>query len=81
MTHFFTNWNHRLSENMFALVLSGLLLGFLIPIHYSMLLRKMVVALFAYMTFIDLFSRKSSTSRDSFYLISTTLSDSYIPFL
>jgi predicted Na+-dependent transporter len=48
----FINWNDWLAKNMLALVLSGLLLGFFIPISDSFLLRRVVVALFAYMTFV-----------------------------
>lgn len=52
MSRIFTTWNDWLSKNMFILVLSGLCLGFFIPIHDSLILRKAVVALFAYMTFV-----------------------------
>jgi len=52
MLIFFKKWNDILSKNMFILVLSGLVLGFLIEIPNSPFLRNIVVTLFAYMTFI-----------------------------
>lgn len=48
----FVKWNDWLSKNMFIVVLSGLLLGFFVNITDSPSLRKIVVALFAYMTFV-----------------------------
>ncbi|MBP2627112.1 MAG: Bile acid:sodium symporter [Firmicutes bacterium] len=48
----FAKWNDWLSKNMFIVVLSGLLLGLFINITDSPSLRKIVVALFAYMTFV-----------------------------
>lgn len=48
----FAKWNDWLSKNMFILVLSGLLLGLFVNITDSPSLRKILVALFAYMTFV-----------------------------
>lgn len=52
MTCLFRCCNDWLSKNMFFLVLSALCLGFFVPIADSPLLRKTVLALFAYMTFV-----------------------------
>jgi bile acid:Na+ symporter, BASS family len=52
MSDFFFKWNAWLGKKMFLIVLSGLLLGFSSPISDSPMLRTLVVALFAYMTFI-----------------------------
>ncbi|MEN6413041.1 MAG: bile acid:sodium symporter [Veillonellales bacterium] len=51
MIDFFTKWNARLGKNMFLIVLSALFLGFCYGIPDSHLLRKIVIVLFAYMTF------------------------------
>jgi len=48
----FTKWNNWLSKNMFIVVLSGLFIGFFVNITDSPSLRNLVVALFAYMTFV-----------------------------
>jgi len=72
MLIFFRKWNDFLSKNMFILVLSGLLLGFFIPIADSPFLRNLVVALFAYMTFITALST-------SFKNFSNVLSKPWIP--
>lgn len=48
----FSRLNDWLSKNMFIIVLSGLFLGFFANITDSPSLRKIVVALFAYMTFV-----------------------------
>jgi len=48
----FVKWNKWLSQNMFILVLTALLVGFFFNMTDSPLLRKIVVALFAYMTFV-----------------------------
>lgn len=48
----FITWNDWLSKNMFIVVLSGLLLGLFVNITDSPSLRKIVVALFGYMTFV-----------------------------
>lgn len=48
----FSKLNAWLSKNMFIVVLSGLFLGFFVTIKDSSLLRNLVVALFAYMTFV-----------------------------
>ena len=52
MSILFIQLNDWLSKNMFIVVLSGLFLGFFANITDSPSLRKIVVALFAYMTFI-----------------------------
>lgn len=52
MSILFIKLNDWLSKNMFIVVLSGLFLGFFANIADSPSLRKIVVALFAYMTFI-----------------------------
>jgi predicted Na+-dependent transporter len=52
MSIFFIQLNDWLSKNMFIVVLSGLFLGFFVTITDSPSLRQIVVALFAYMTFI-----------------------------
>ena len=72
MLMFFRKWNDFLSKNMFLLVLSGLLLGFFIPITDSSFLRNLVVALFAYMTFITALST-------SFKDFSNVLSKPWLP--
>lgn len=52
MSRFFIYWNEWLAKNMFFVVLSGLFLGFFLTLSDSILLRELVVALFAYMTFV-----------------------------
>lgn len=52
MADFFAQCNKWLGKNMFIVVLTGLLVGFSANISDSPLLRKVVVALFAYMTFV-----------------------------
>lgn len=52
MTEFFTALNKQLGKYMFLGVLSGLFLGAFFPLTDSFFLRKAVVALFAYMTFV-----------------------------
>lgn len=52
MPTYFSKWNDWLSKNMFFVVLSALFLGFFFSISDSPLLRRIVVALFAYMTFV-----------------------------
>lgn len=48
----FTTLNDWLAKNMFFVVLSGLFLGFFITLSDSITLRRTVVVLFAYMTFV-----------------------------
>jgi len=52
MSLLFTTWNDWLAKNMFFVVLSGLFLGFFLTLSDSIILRRTVVALFAYMTFV-----------------------------
>lgn len=52
MFNFFNKCNKWLGANMFAVVLSGLFIGSFVNIPDSPFLRKLVVALFGYMTFV-----------------------------
>jgi predicted Na+-dependent transporter len=52
MLHIFTTWNDWLTKNMFFVVLSGLFFGLFLTLSDSIMLRRTVVGLFAYMTFI-----------------------------
>jgi predicted Na+-dependent transporter len=52
MSLLFSTWNDWLAKNMFFVVLSGLFLGFFLTLSDSIILRRTVVALFAYMTFV-----------------------------
>lgn len=52
MSAFFYKLNTWLSNNMFVVVLTGLLLGFILELPDSALLRSIVILLFAYTTFI-----------------------------
>lgn len=52
MSDSFRKINCWLGRNMFLVVLTGLLLGFMLKLPNTALLRKLVVLLFAYMTFI-----------------------------
>lgn len=52
MFNFFAQCNEWLGKNMFIVVLAGLFIGFSVRIDDSPLLRAIVVALFAYMTFV-----------------------------
>lgn len=52
MLNLFAKWNEWLGHHMFYIVLSGLFIGFVIPLPDSPALRMIVVGSFAYMTFI-----------------------------
>ena len=52
MSDSFSKLNGWLGRNMFLVVLAGLLLGFMLKLPDSYFLRKLVVLLFAYMTFV-----------------------------
>jgi predicted Na+-dependent transporter len=48
----FVKLNDWLGRNMFVVVLSGLILGFLLKLPDSTMIRQLVILLFAYMTFV-----------------------------
>lgn len=52
MSDYFIKLNGWLGRNMFLVVLTGLLLGFIVKLPDSATLRKLVITLFAYMTFV-----------------------------
>ncbi|WP_333522637.1 bile acid:sodium symporter family protein [Dendrosporobacter sp. 1207_IL3150] len=52
MSAFFSSLNNWLGRKMFLVVLSGLFLGFILKIPDTPLIRYLVVAFFAYMTFV-----------------------------
>lgn len=52
MNSYFTAWNTWLGKRMFLLVLSALATGYFISVGNSPWLRTLVIALFAYMTFV-----------------------------
>ncbi|MGI6092910.1 MAG: bile acid:sodium symporter family protein [Veillonellaceae bacterium] len=56
MFNFFVRCNDWLGKNMFIVVLSGLFIGFSVDIADSSFLRAVVIALFAYMTFVTALS-------------------------
>ncbi|HVJ50587.1 bile acid:sodium symporter family protein [Desulfitobacterium sp.] len=78
MDVFFTKSNQWLNKNMFPVVLTAIVLGFIVPLENSPLLSALATGLFAYMTFV---SALRTTFQDFVRILTKPLVPLWILFL